>query len=362
MAMPEDTPQASIFDRHLCQRQQLAANLLTGALIKGRLANAYLLTGRIDVDKWQLAKQMAAFLNCERTRSYWQNAEADRQPAQNLLGLPISDEVFEQANQAMKAFRMPQDRSCLAKSQSGDVVNMCRDCRWIQEDAHPECLYKLGPAGSTASRKISVESARQMTETLARTSSAFRIIIVEDASQDVFHRPSANALLKTLEEPPEHTMFFLFAENAESVLPTVVSRSQVVPVPQIPFSDGEAPELPNLSFHKTIKDSGAKRARAYLNALDFSQAVLKAADSLVDDEDNQRVAISRVVDYVLKEEFARLKVRALESLNESKYLADLLDLAEEAKSRVDHYVNAKAALESFSIAWARLAQNSQVLD
>ncbi|MBA3857837.1 MAG: hypothetical protein C0507_13095, partial [Cyanobacteria bacterium PR.3.49] len=122
MAMPEDTPQASIFDRHLCQRQQLAANLLTGALIKGRLANAYLLTGRIDVDKWQLAKQMAAFLNCERTRSYWQDAQADLAPAQNLLGLPISDEVFEQANQAMKAFHMPQDRSCLAKSQSGDVV------------------------------------------------------------------------------------------------------------------------------------------------------------------------------------------------------------------------------------------------
>lgn len=362
IAMPEDTQKASIFDRHLTVRQRLAADLLTGALVKGRLANAYLLTGRIDVDKWQLAKQMAAFLNCERTRSYWQNAQSDHQPAQNLLGLPIADEVFEQANKSLAAFAMPEERSCLAKSQSGDVVNMCRDCRWIQEDAHPECLYKLGPAGATASRKISVESARAMTETLARTSSAFRIIIVEDATQDVFHRPSANALLKTLEEPPEHTMFFLFAENAESVLPTVVSRSQVIPVPQIPFSDGDAPELPNLSFHKAIKESGSKRARAYLSALDFSQAVLKAADTLIDDDDNQRVAISRVVDYVLKEEFERLKVRAMESLNESKYLADLLELAEEAKSRVDHYVNAKAALESFSIAWARLAQNMQVLD
>jgi len=360
--MPADTPQTSIFDRHLSGRQRLAVDLLTGALTKGRLANAYLLTGRIADDKWQLAKQMAAFLNCERTRSYWQNEQGANEPVQNLLGLPIGDEVFQQANEAFKAFRMPEDRSCLSKSLCGEPVNMCRDCRWIQEDAHPECLYKLAPGGSTSSRKISVESARQMTETLARTSSAFRIVIVEDASQDVFHRPSANALLKTLEEPPEHTMFFLFAENAEAVLPTVVSRSQVVPVPQIPFSDGDAPELPSLSFHKAIKDSGAKRSKAYLSALDFSQVVLKAADSLVDDDDNVRVAISKVVDHVLKEEYKRLKERAMDSLNESKYLADLLELGEEAKSRVDHYVNPKAALESFSIAWARLAQNAHVLD
>ncbi len=351
--MPTDSPQASIFDRHLASRQKLAVDLLAGAIAKGRLANAYLLTGRIADDKWQLAKQMAAFFNCERTREYWQKSDTP----QNLLGLAVDEEVFSRPT-----FSMPEDRSCLSKSLSGDPVNMCRDCRWIQEDAHPECLYKLGPSGTTASRKISVESARQMTETLARTSSAFRIVIVEDAAQDVFHRPSANALLKTLEEPPEHTMFFLFAENAEAVLPTVVSRSQIVPVPQVPFSDGEPPELPPLSFYKAIKDSGSKRPRAYLSALDFSQAVLKAADSLVDEDENVREAISKVVDYVLKEEYERLKLRAMESLNESKYLADLLELGEETKARVDHYVNTKAALESFSIAWARLAQNAGVMD
>lgn len=360
--MPADTPITDIFDRHLSGRQRLAVDLLSGALTKGRLANAYLLTGRIADDKWQLAKQMAAFLNCERTRSYWQNAQSQLEPAQNLLGLPIGDEVFQQANESLHSFRMPEERSCLCKSISGEPVNMCRDCRWIQEDAHPECLYKLAPGGTTSSRKISVESARAMTETLARTSSAFRIVIVEDASQDVFHRPSANALLKTLEEPPENTMFFLFAESAESVLPTVVSRSQVVPVPQIPFSDGAPPDLPPMSFYKAIKESGSKRSKAYLSALDFSQSVIKAADSLVDDDDNVRVALSKVVDYVLKEEYERLKARAMESLTESKYLADLLELAEQAKARVDHYVNPKAAIESFSIAWARLAQNAQVID
>lgn len=359
--MPEATTETSIFDRHLAARQQLAVNLLTGALKKGRLANAYLLTGRIADDKYHLAKQMAAFLNCERTRSYWQNQNSAEAP-QNLLGLPIGDEVFEQAAKAMSAVVMPEDRSCLCKSLSGDPVNMCRDCRWIQEDAHPECLYKLGPAGSTSSRKISVESARNMTETLARTSSAFRIVIVEDAAQDVFHRPSANALLKTLEEPPAHTMFFLFAENSESVLPTIVSRSQIVPVPQIPFSDGLAPELPSLSFHKAVKESGSKRPKAYLSAIEFAQAVLKSAESLVDDDENVRVSISKVVDYVLQQEYERLKVRAMQSLNESKYLADLLELGEEAKQRVDHYVNAKAALETFAIEWARLAQDANVLD
>lgn len=319
--MPESV---SIFDKYLAQKQKLASDLISGAVLKGRLANAYLLTGRRDEDKWQIAKQMAAYLNCERCK----RAE-DGAPSLEM--------------------------SCLAKSISGLAVSMCRDCRWISEDAHPECLHKLAPAGTASSRKISVASARAMTDLLSRTTSAFRVVIVEDASQDVFHRPSANALLKTLEEPPANTLFFLFADSAEAVLPTVVSRSQVVPVPQVPFSDAEALEIAPFSFYKQIKESKQKAARGYLSAIDLAQAIMKSADDLVEEDENARVVYARVIDHAINEEYERLKQIAVTSSIDAKYLNDLLKLGQDSKQKIDHYVSPKATLEGFSIAWVQLA-------
>lgn len=55
--------------------------------------------------------------------------------------------------------------------------------------------------------------------------SANRVIIIPDA--DLFTAPVANSLLKTLEEPHEHTFFILLARNATSVLPTILSRVTV---------------------------------------------------------------------------------------------------------------------------------------
>ena len=52
--------------------------------------------------------------------------------------------------------------------------------------------------------------------------SSNRVIIIPDA--DLFTLSVANSLLKTLEEPHEHTYFILLARNATSVLPTILSR------------------------------------------------------------------------------------------------------------------------------------------
>ena len=44
------------------------------------------------------------------------------------------------------------------------------------------------------------------------------------------HPSAANAILKTLEEPPGETLFFLVTEDLEMVMPTIRSRTQIVPV------------------------------------------------------------------------------------------------------------------------------------
>jgi DNA polymerase-3 subunit delta' len=47
------------------------------------------------------------------------------------------------------------------------------------------------------------------------------------------NRQTANKLLKILEEPPEKTLFLLIAESSDQILPTILSRTQIVKVPKI---------------------------------------------------------------------------------------------------------------------------------
>ena len=51
------------------------------------------------------------------------------------------------------------------------------------------------------------------------------------------NRPSANKLLKIIEEPPAKTLFIMVAENTDSMLPTVLSRTQILKVPAIGQTD-----------------------------------------------------------------------------------------------------------------------------
>jgi DNA polymerase-3 subunit delta' len=49
--------------------------------------------------------------------------------------------------------------------------------------------------------------------------------------------PSANKLLKNLEEPPDKTLFILISENQEQIISTILSRAQLVKIPSLPDSD-----------------------------------------------------------------------------------------------------------------------------
>ncbi|HRE98858.1 MAG TPA: DNA polymerase III subunit delta', partial [Flavobacteriales bacterium] len=44
---------------------------------------------------------------------------------------------------------------------------------------------------------------------------------------------AANNLLKIIEEPPDNTVFLLIAESTESILPTILSRTQLIKVPAL---------------------------------------------------------------------------------------------------------------------------------
>ena len=73
---------------------------------------------------------------------------------------------------------------------------------------------------------------------LAPVDGTHKIYLVEAA--DLFNDSSANAFLKTLEEPPDDTIIVLIAHSFDAVLPTIASRCQVVRFRRIPPSESAA--------------------------------------------------------------------------------------------------------------------------
>ncbi len=100
----------------------------------------------------------------------------------------------------------------------------CVDCLQIRQGTHPDFSI-LAPIED---RDIGIDAIRGLiTETCAYPAMApFRVFLIDGA--DRLTASAANAFLKTLEEPPERTRFFLLAENADNVIPTIRSRCGLV--------------------------------------------------------------------------------------------------------------------------------------
>nr|MBF0221746.1 hypothetical protein [Desulfobulbaceae bacterium] len=66
-----------------------------------------------------------------------------------------------------------------------------------------------------------------------------RIVLIADIHVTMSRREVVNSLLKTLEEPPESTVFVLTTDESSDLLPTIVSRCQVVPFYSLTQADIE---------------------------------------------------------------------------------------------------------------------------
>jgi DNA polymerase-3 subunit delta' len=103
--------------------------------------------------------------------------------------------------------------------------------RQIATGAHPSVLHLTRPANDkTKSFKtvLTVDEIRKVSRFLSMTShdGSYRIVIVDPA--DDMNINAANALLKSLEEPPARTLFVLIVHAPGSLLPTIRSRCQMV--------------------------------------------------------------------------------------------------------------------------------------
>jgi len=97
----------------------------------------------------------------------------------------------------------------------------CQQCRWISADQHPDVM-RLSPEED--SQYIKIEQVRALIDEMSLTAhgSGYKVAILTPAHSLYPH--AAQALLKTLEEPPPRTLLLLVTSQPSRLLPTVRSR------------------------------------------------------------------------------------------------------------------------------------------
>ena len=158
--------------------QEAMVQTLTNAIGAGRLAHAFILTGVRGVGKTTTARIIARALNC-----IGPGGDADYGP-------------------------------------TADPCGTCEHCRAISDDNHMDVIEM------DAASRTGVDDIRELIEGVRYrpTWARFKVYIIDEVH--MLSRNAFNALLKTLEEPPEHVKFIFATTEIRRVPVTVLSRCQ----------------------------------------------------------------------------------------------------------------------------------------
>jgi DNA polymerase-3 subunit delta' len=114
--------------------------------------------------------------------------------------------------------------------EKGEACDRCLSCKKIDHHLHPDVVV-IEPEGQT----LKVDQVRQMQRDLAyRPYEGYRRVYILSAADRMAPNMS-NTLLKTLEEPPLHTVIILLANSPRFLLPTILSRCQPIRFNPLPF-------------------------------------------------------------------------------------------------------------------------------
>jgi DNA polymerase-3 subunit delta' len=173
---------------------------------------------------------------------------------------------------------------CEAPQPDGSACGSCPACNWVERGTHPD-LRLLEPftyddeGNAVATDAITVDAVRDLIDfaLLSSHRGGWKIAVIAPA--DAMNAAAANALLKTLEEPPPRTSIVLVSSRPGRLPATIVSRCQHVALPMpdaatasawLAHQDVEEPAL--LLAHaggaplraKLLAAPGTQRIRAWL--------------------------------------------------------------------------------------------------
>ncbi|HIC90535.1 MAG TPA: DNA polymerase III subunit delta' [Syntrophaceae bacterium] len=181
--------------------QDRAIGFLKNAIRKDRLAHAYLFTGIDGIGKRTTAINLAMVVNC----------------------------------------LLPKD---------WDSCGECLSCRKIQRGNHPD-VQIIEPDGQF----IRIEQVRELSRSLYFRPIEGKKKVCIIANGEKMQHTAANALLKTLEEPPSHILIVITAPESKDLLPTMVSRCQNI---------GFNPLAPAIITKRLCEERGLDRRTAHI--------------------------------------------------------------------------------------------------
>jgi DNA polymerase-3 subunit delta' len=223
--------------------------------------------------------------------------------------------------------------------EEGTPCGKCNSCRKFMELAHPDLIYlfptpnlKLSEDGEiketkfqkeyqaylqrkvdapwndyvfSASSEIRIGAIRWIQNRLSfsKNEAKKRVCIIEDA--DRMNVNTANAFLKTLEEPPEDTVIILTTSKLNSLLPTIISRCQRVAFNNL--SNSTVENILRENFNLDIVKSKTYSRISYGNAE-------KAIQLISEDTDSGRNIALKLIELALK----RDDIEFLSYLNQLK--------------------------------------------
>lgn len=193
--------------------QSQVIGLLENAIQNERIAQAYLFHGSDGVGKFITALYFGMALNCLSSSEY------------RPCGLCASCHKFLSFEHPDFIYLFPTtnlEMNTEGEIKNNDALNQYK--AYIQNKiASPWQDYYF--SGSTQIRKESVSLLIKRLE-LSIHEGEYRIVIIENA--DEMNAATANAFLKTLEEPPANTVIIMITESLQQLLPTIISRCQPV--------------------------------------------------------------------------------------------------------------------------------------
>ena len=147
--------------------------------------------------------------------------------------------------------KLAQSLACESPAVDGAACGTCQSCRWFAAGAHPdyreilpEALRPAGPEGPAAgekkpSQQISVDEIRALHDFINLTAHQPNGKTIVFCPAETLNVNAANALLKSLEEPPPNTRFMLVAHRPSYLPATIISRCQqvVLPTPPVPVAE-----------------------------------------------------------------------------------------------------------------------------
>jgi DNA polymerase III subunit delta' len=152
-------------------------------------------------------------------------------------------------------------RAAACETAADDSCGTCASCRWEASSTHPD-IREIRP--SSKGRIIRIDSVRELQNVLVLKPMGSRIKAAIIDQADRLNHEAANAFLKTLEEPPDHSLIILITSRPSALPPTIVSRCLRVRFP--PLSQDAIRRI--LMREKDIaQEDAARRAELSLGSL-----------------------------------------------------------------------------------------------